>query len=210
MRAGGRGWRRGLRRWRRLPGRGSCGRWLLDGWRAPTRWRLRWRTVRPALRRRSSVADGRPDGGTERIQAFGRALLVARRISGRKGGRRWRRAPRSGRCAGGSRSCRRRLITTPLRGRRLLRRRRVLRRLCRWCAPLSGTWRWRTGWSRHWSRRRIMWRRTLRTWCRRPRAGRGCCQRRAARQAKLAGGLVGCATPRADDHESDSRELRAP
>jgi hypothetical protein len=193
---------RGLRR-RRPPSGGR--RW----------WRVRRRTprgggstVRRGPRRRRAVARGRPCGSAVGIEPFGRATLVALRI-----GRRERRG-----CLGlpplrrrsGRRPWRRGLILrrlTPLRWRLLrLGRRRVL--LLRWwCSPLSGRrcrrwWRYRRG--------RVVRRRTLRAGRRRPRAWRCRSQGRAARKAKLAGGLVSGATPRADDHESDSRKLRTP
>lgn len=209
---GGR-WRRRRslsRRWRLPHLRGSQRR-LIRLRRTPTGWSLRRRAVRATLSRRSAVTLRRTDGGAERIQALGRTGLVARRLCGSEAGlSRWR-APsnrRSGRRRCGS-CCRRRLVTaaTPLSGRSLLRRRRVLRSLRRWRTPLArrGSDGRRCDWSR-----RVMRGRALRARCRRPRARRRRRQGRATRQAKLAGGLVGCATPRADDHESDSRELRAP
>ena len=134
--------------------------------------------------------------------------MVARRLCRSEPTWRWRRrCPSCRRRRGGRSRLRRLLVAAPLGRWRLLRRRSVLRWLLRWRAPLARRgrcWRWR--------RRsgRVVRRGTLRARRRCACTRRSCCQRRAARKAKLAGGLVGCATPRADDHESDSRELRAP
>jgi hypothetical protein len=181
--------------------------------RSPTRGGLRWCAVRRTLPRRA-IARRRTDGCAERIQPFRRARLVAWRLTRRKwrGRLRRRRTPGCG-WRGGPGRRRGRLVPSPLRWVGLRRCRRVLRcsrccwrRVLRRGAPLRGGTTRRHRRDRGWRilRRCGRWR-----WRRRARC---CCrgQRGAAREAKLAGGLVGGATPRADDHESDSRELRAP
>lgn len=208
--------------------RTSCSRWRLrrsGGRRTPGWWR-RW-LLRLLLGRRSpcgrrravwrwsrwrrAVARWRTHGCAERIEPLGRASLKTLGLCGTKRAwrclgwllRRWR--PLLWRCWRGGR--RRRVLRwllpllRRLMRRRLLRRRRIVR-LRRRRTPLR-----RSCWRR---RRGVVGGRALRArcWCRRARRRRG--QGRAAGKTELAGGLVSRATPRADDHESDSRELRTP
>jgi hypothetical protein len=217
------------RRRRRAPSWGRCLRGRLGWWAPGGRSAVAGRRCSiprrrcSIARRRSAVARrrgrrgigrrpvgpdrsrARTDRRSERIQPFRRACLIARRLGRER--LRWG-APRSGRrrrlgrglailrrrraplLASWGLWCRRRCVMR-------LRRRRppLLRRLCR---------------RRSRGGRRVVGGRTLRARCRRPRARCSGRQGRAARQAELAGGLIRGATPRADDHESDSQGLRSP
>jgi hypothetical protein len=193
------GRRRGLRRRWRAP----LLRRRLFGRRTP----LRGRTIRTAAGRWCAVTLRRTHGSAEGVQAFGRARLVARRLRRGEG---WllvlRRAP-GWRCSWSGRGLLR--VAAPLLWWWLLRRRRIVRLRLRWRrAPLRSRGRL---WRRRWSRRRVVrgWGghglRRGRAWTR-----RHGCQRSAAGETKLAGGLVASAAPRADDHEPYSRNLRHP
>lgn len=215
---------------RRLPSRRRRQRRLIRRWprrRTPLRGRS---SVRRRPGRGRAISRGRPDRLTERIQALRRAGLIARRIVGAEARRRRERS--GGRTPSWRGGCGLRRRCGGRSGRRLIRRGRRLVGLQRRCAPRRrctgsarsrwrregrrlrgraplwrGRRRWRRGrrrtrWTVGWRRARRRRRRRRRTW----RRGQG----GTARQTKLACRLVVCATPRADDHESDSRELRAP
>jgi len=175
------------RRWRR---RVRCGRRAIARWRAITRGRNRLRLRAVA---RWTTSGGR-DRGAKRVHPLGRA--EARAI---------------GRCCWGERAW--------------IRRRWVVPGRCR---------RWdrcRTGRTRRLPGGRGGGRRGVRGWLRRGRAPAGNCRGRlglsggcslsrrgrcrggeriAARQAKLAGGLIGGAAPRAHDHVKNSRARAMP
>jgi hypothetical protein len=193
-----RGRRRLLRRRRTPSGRRAVrGRRRL--WRRSAVRALRRSAVRALRRSAVRALRRRTDRGTERVEAFSGASLIARWL--RRSERRRRRTPGSGRRSG---SGRRLLVTAPLR--RGCGLRRVVRLSWRRAPLLS----WRLLGRRGGGRGRVV-RLGRSWWARRCSAPRCCCsQRRAAGQTKLAGGLIGCATPRADDHESDSRESAAP